>query len=1270
MGRKAGNLINIVVMLFIVIGIAIIPQRQVYAEQSNHNDIVKKLSFKDQTGKDVEPGAKLRAGDRVFFSGEWELPNDSSDKTWQAGDYFEVELPKILKGAHGVLNLTSPNGKIIFAKGTYDESKNAYRFTFTEEIEGLVNRKGGFIFNATVQKSKGKEQIIVTVNGKELINQEIEVDNGTSGGVSDGTFGLKHTPVYKHAMSQDGYGTFDWAAEVNVVNEKDYAKGLLIFEDIPAEHHRVIPGSIRISEVPFVYTNKNGTEMGRGYGSSHDVTNVVKIDYKNNGFAAHLDGNPLGKTNQGQTIYRYYLVSYQTEYDGTGKPGEKIDIKNTANLKLNQPGEDLIDLSNAHFSFNESAWGYGETGQGQLEIMKRDEETGEPLAGAQFEISEKNNPKKRYQTSLSDETGIAKVVNADGQEIELDAGIYAISEVKAPKGYHQSEQQEFVRIQMGKKAVLTVTNKAFEKVDIEITKKWQDDKGEQLNNPEKNAANVIFNLKQDDKTIRQASLDAGQKSLVFKGLDKFDHAGKLIQYTVEETLSVSDRKKFTLEAAKKVTDSGKVTFTNKKIPAKLGQFKIIKTSELDGKALQGAEFGLIKGEKQITAVSDAEGMLVFNQLTDGKYTLRELSAPKGYQKTDAIYQVTVKDGQVSITLANEEKLDAQGVLEISNQPIIKKTELQVSKKWQVKDKSLIQPVEMVLTVNEKENFDYKVVLSEKNEWQATFKDLPTSKRVTTEDGKVVYQKLNYGVKELTTNTRLENSITGDEKVGFTVTNVEKLGQLTLEKVDSTDITQGLADAVFEISSASLNSELVKTVTTDANGQAIVNELPFGKYVVREVAAPTGYMLDQTPKEIEVIEDQAGNRETNLLVTNTKMDQPTKPNREKGKLVIHKVDATDATKYLAGAVFKLSAIDGIFEETVTTNQLGEIHFEELDLGNYQLEEIQAPDGYQRDESIRTVQITREQSEVDLTISNQKVKPWVPVEPSQGFGSLLLTKYNEKNQSETLSGAIFTLQSKTDATVKFELVTNANGIAQLDKIPVGQYELIETKAPAGYEINHTSHTITIEKGQREHVSVGNMPIIEIPAEPKTGNFRLLKVDANHPEIVLAGAIFKLTSIENPTETYAITTNEAGIAEVTDLKFGTYELVETKAPNDYLIDQGKRQIVISAENNGWTIETVANGRMIVDVKPGEEVVPKDKEPQNPINKDEKPQDSKKEQPKAEKEKATAVKNKVTSKKETKTLPQTGETKQIFIVKMGLLVMTMAIIVIVLRKRKSLKK
>lgn len=401
-----------------------------------------------------------------------------------------------------------------------------------------------------------------------------------------------------------------------------------------------------------------------------------------------------------------------------------------------------------------------------------------------------------------------------------------------------------------------------------------------------------------------------------------------------------------------------------------------------------------------------------------------------------------------------------------------------------------------------------------------------------------------------------------------------------------------------------------------------------------------------------------------------MDQPTKPNREKGKLVIHKVDATDATKYLAGAVFKLSAIDGIFEETVTTNQLGEIHFEELDLGNYQLEEIQAPDGYQRDESIRTVQITREQSEVDLTISNQKVKPWVPVEPSQEFGSLLLTKYNEKNQSETLSGAIFTLQSKTDATVKFELVTNASGIAQLDKIPVGQYELIETKAPAGYEINHTSRTITIEKGQREHVSVGNMPIAEIPTEPKTGNFRLLKVDANHPEIVLAGAIFKLTSIENPTETYAITTNEAGIAEVTDLKFGTYELVETKAPNDYLIDQGKRQIVISAENNGWTIETVANGRIIVDVKPGEEVVPKDKEPQNPINKDEKPQDSKKEQPKAEKEKATAVKNKVTPKKETKTLPQTGETKQIFIVKMGLLVMTMAIIVIVLRKRKSLKK
>ncbi|WP_343795015.1 SpaA isopeptide-forming pilin-related protein, partial [Gracilibacillus halotolerans] len=109
----------------------------------------------------------------------------------------------------------------------------------------------------------------------------------------------------------------------------------------------------------------------------------------------------------------------------------------------------------------------------------------------------------------------------------------------------------------------------------------------------------------------------------------------------------------------------------------------------------------------------------------------------------------------------------------------------------------------------------------------------------------------------------------------------------------------------------------------------------------------------------------------------------------------------------------------------------------------------------------------------------------------------------------------------------------------------YYFVETQAPEYYQLDATPIAFTIEKGQEMIFTVTAMN------ELIRGSVELVKVDSDNHELVLEGAEFELRDDEGNVVLTGLTTDRAGMLIVDDLKPGTYQFVETGAPEGYQLD-----------------------------------------------------------------------------------------------------------------------
>lgn len=295
--------------------------------------------------------------------------------------------------------------------------------------------------------------------------------------------------------------------------------------------------------------------------------------------------------------------------------------------------------------------------------------------------------------------------------------------------------------------------------------------------------------------------------------------------------------------------------------------------------------------------------------------------------------------------------------------------------------------------------------------------------------------------------------------GFTLTVTDKT-YVTLKLVKQDTNGNPLSGAEFQIQYTDGTLAKNETFTTDANGEARIDELTYGEYIIVEKNAPSGYEIisEKTPVTI------GGTGSNALTIVNGVASKTITNSRilnEKGNIQITKTDGN--TKVLPGAVFTLTNAEGTakYTATATTNDNGIAEFLNIPYGTYILTETDAPYGYaftaadQYSSKNSYGILNASQGNASCTITLDANHTQSDYNNTNTFeisatntlltGSLSFKKVDQNNNP--VSGAEFTLTNK-DNSVTYTAVSDGNGNVVFNDLPYGNYTLTETSVPQYY------------------------------------------------------------------------------------------------------------------------------------------------------------------------------------------------------------------------------
>lgn len=265
-----------------------------------------------------------------------------------------------------------------------------------------------------------------------------------------------------------------------------------------------------------------------------------------------------------------------------------------------------------------------------------------------------------------------------------------------------------------------------------------------------------------------------------------------------------------------------------------GKVKIKKVdSNNDNKKLVGAKFKIedLNGKIVGELVTNEEGEVISKDLPIGNYTLVEVEAPKGYELLkDKITVKIEKDAEVEIKIGNKKLPDPMGKMKLVKVDISDKNKKLAGAKFHIEDA--------------KGKVVGELITDEKGEMIS--KDLPIGNYTLVEiEAPKGYELLKDKIavkieKDTVVEIKIENKKLPDPT-----------GQFEIEKVDDKDSELKLKGAVFQV--LDKEGKEVSRLITDEKGKVISNQLAIGKYTIKEIKAPNGYMLLRDPIEIEITE---------------------------------------------------------------------------------------------------------------------------------------------------------------------------------------------------------------------------------------------------------------------------------------------------------------------------------------------------------------------------------------------------------------------------------
>ena len=306
----------------------------------------------------------------------------------------------------------------------------------------------------------------------------------------------------------------------------------------------------------------------------------------------------------------------------------------------------------------------------------------------------------------------------------------------------------------------------------------------------------------------------------------------------------------------------------------------------------------------------------------------------------------------------------------------------------------------------------------------------------------------------------------------------------------------------------------------------------------------------------------------------------------GSFGLRKVSSESENVRISDVTFRLtgtSAYGTEYNQSVKTNQNGELYFNDIEMGTYVLQEQEVSNDWLLDTTEHTVQITNEGK---VLIDNQEYTDrYVMIaNHPRVHTDVTFYKTNASNSYIKVKGSQFMLSGTSDygTTIKNYAVSNDNGRVVFKDIEMGTYELKESRASEGYALNQNVYQVKVDDSGHFVITLKSSNGLSIDVQ-KSGSKFLIGNEPLHSVVFYKASSWDNSTLSEAKFTLKGTSNSGkavnaealsdknGKVEFSGLEAGLYTLKEITAPAGYDLDPASYTVQVKTILEGETGEAV---------------------------------------------------------------------------------------------------